>query len=415
MAKRIGALLIIFICTSIAWVILGSATNIRSFTQDAKLRQAVGQLWGTEQRQRAPNVYYQTTEEKKIETTSGSKTIVETKLETINHPITLDGSDISIDLALEHRKKGLQWYSTYRVKYSANYLIRNSTEENRDIFFDYAFPTTRGIYDKFSFIVDGKEIHKLQPSSGKILRKLSLGPGVSKNVAIGYESQGMDEWWYLFGEDVSQIRNFKLSMRTDFDDIDFPENSISPTKKIKRSEGWELIWQYSNLISGIQIGMDMPRKLNPGPFASRVSFFAPVSLFLFLSLMFIITTVKRINIHPMNYFFISGAFFSFHLLLAYLIDHMEIHLAFAICSAVSIFLVISYMRLVVGTRFALFETGLSQFVYLVLFSYAFFLKGFTGLAITIVCILTLFIVMQFTGRIDWDEQFDGRDGIQKKE
>ena len=109
----------------------------------------------------------------------------------------------------------------------------------------------------------------------------------------------------------------------------------------------------------------------------------------------------------MNYLFISAAFFSFHLLLAYLIDHIAIHLAFAICSAVSIFLVISYMRLVVGTRFALIETGLSQFVYLVLFSYAFFLKGFTGLTITIVCILTLFVVMQFTGRINWDEQLRG--------
>jgi len=120
--------------------------------------------------------------------------------------------------------------------------------------------------------------------------------------------------------------------------------------------------------------------------------------------MFIITTVKKINVHPMSYFFVSVAFFSFHLLLAYLADHIDIHLAFIICSAVSIFLVISYMRLVVGTHFAFLETGLSQFVYLVLFSYAFFLEGFTGLTITICCILTLFIVMQFTGRIDWDKQ-----------
>jgi hypothetical protein len=40
-------------------------------------------------------------------------------------------------------------------------------------------------------------------------------------------------------------------------------------------------------------------------------------------------------------------------------------------------------------------------VYLVGFSYAFFLDGFTGLAITIGAIVTLFIVMQMTARIDW--------------
>ena len=107
----------------------------------------------------------------------------------------------------------------------------------------------------------------------------------------------------------------------------------------------------------------------------------------------------------MNYFFIGTGFFAYHLLLAYLVDHISIHLAFWICSAVSIFLVVSYMRLVVGARFALVEVGISQFVYLVLFSYTFFFEGYTGLAITIMCIVTLFVVMQFTGRMDWETVF----------
>ena len=121
--------------------------------------------------------------------------------------------------------------------------------------------------------------------------------------------------------------------------------------------------------------------------------------------MLIITTLRGVELHPMNYFFLAAAFFSFHLLLAYLVDHISIHLAFAICSAVSVFLVISYLRLVVGMRFAVREAALAQLIYLVAFSYAFFLKGFTGLAITIGSILTLFVVMQATGKIRWKEKF----------
>jgi hypothetical protein len=71
-------------------------------------------------------------------------------------------------------------------------------------------------------------------------------------------------------------------------------------------------------------------------------------------------------------------------------------------------LVISYLRLVVGMRFAAVEAGLAQLVYLVLFSYAFFFKGFSGLAVTIGAILTLFVVMQLTGRIRWSEKFATR-------
>jgi hypothetical protein len=40
-----------------------------------------------------------------------------------------------------------------------------------------------------------------------------------------------------------------------------------------------------------------------------------------------------------------------------------------------------------------------------MFSYAFFIQGFTGLAITIGSVLTLFVVMQVTGRIRWTDKF----------
>ena len=99
----------------------------------------------------------------------------------------------------------------------------------------------------------------------------------------------------------------------------------------------------------------------------------------------------------MNYLFLACAFFSFH----YLVDHVSIHLALAICSLVSVILLVSYLRLVIGMRFAALEAGFAQVIYLILFSYAFFFEGFTGLAITIGVILSLFIAMQMTARVSW--------------
>ena len=107
----------------------------------------------------------------------------------------------------------------------------------------------------------------------------------------------------------------------------------------------------------------------------------------------------------MNYFFLAAAFFAFHLVLAYLADHLDIRLTFLISSAVSISLVTTYLRIVAGTKFALREAATAQFIYLVLFSAAFFFKGFTGLAITIGAIVTLFVVMQMTASIRWSERF----------
>jgi hypothetical protein len=91
------------------------------------------------------------------------------------------------------------------------------------------------------------------------------------------------------------------------------------------------------------------------------------------------------------------------LLFAYTADRPPVEAAFALASVVSVILVVSYLRLVVSARFALVEAGLAQLVYLVGFSMAHFAVGFTGLAITILAIITLFLVMQLTGRVRFSE------------
>jgi inner membrane protein involved in colicin E2 resistance len=405
MLARMAAIVFIFLCIAAAWGVLGGAVTHRTTTQDESLKTAVGQLWGTQQRQFAPQIHYQTINQTKVETIQGGKTITETKEETINHPLLLDGSDITVDLNLDHRQKGLLWYSTYRVQFGGKYRVTNYTDAERDIFFNFSAPAQSGVYDNFRLVSGGKEIPNLQFNAGVLSHKIRLAPGQSEVIEVGYGSHGMDQWWYDFGNEVSQVKNFSLAMRTDFDQIDFPQSSLSPTQKTQGASGWELKWQYANLLSGVKIGMVMPHKLNPGPWVSQITFAAPVSLFLFFFVVFVLSTVKKIKLHPMNYFFIGAAFFSFHLLLAYLVDHVSIHVSFLICSLVSIALVVSYLRLAVGNRFAFIEAGLLQFVYLVLFSYTFFFETFTGLAITVLCILTLFVVMQFTGRVDWDNLF----------
>jgi hypothetical protein len=235
--------------------------------------------------------------------------------------------------------------------------------------------------------------------------KLPLAPGQTALLHVAYRSRGTERWRYKLADGIAQAHDFSLNMHTNFKDIDFADDTLSPTTEKETANGWELDGSYSDLISGFQIGMEMPEKLQPGPLAGEISYFAPVSLFFFFFLMFILTTLRGIDLHPMTYFFLAAAFFAFHLLLAYLVDHVSIHAAMAIPSLVSIFLVVSHLRLVAGIRFAAFEAGTAQLIYLVMFSYAFFWKGFTGLTITVICVITLFIVMQATGKIRWSEKF----------
>jgi inner membrane protein involved in colicin E2 resistance len=405
MTKRIGAITLIFFCASVAWAILGATLFSRTYDSGSLSSGRVASTWGTAQNQAPPAAFFKTPYEKEeVTVENGLRVVRKTQADAITD-LPLESSRINVDLDLQHRQKGLLWYSTYKVGFSGVYGFTNTSDKEQTIYFRLQFPTTQAIYDNLTFTVDGNPV-PVTTEQKAATAAVKVGAGKTAQLAVAYNSQGLNEWRYSFGSaDVAQVHDFALRMRTNFKDIDFPDNTLSPSEKTETSNGWDLNWTYTNLLSGYQIAMVMPEKLQPGPLAGRISFFAPVSLFFFFFLMLIITTMRGIDLHPMNYFFLAAAFFSFHLLLAYLVDHVSIHAAFAISSLVSIFLVVSYLRLVVGIGFASREAALAQFIYLVMFSYAFFLKGFTGLAITIGSILTLFVVMQITGRIRWAEKF----------
>lgn len=404
MIKRITAICFIFICTTIAWMILGGTIFSRTYSAGDHLADKVASSWGTKQTQCAPTAVG-TSEVLASESYEKNGQSYERKVKKeIATALPLESSRVNVSLNLDHRQKGLLWYSTYTVDFAGGYKFLNNTAAEQNVDFQLKFPASQAVYDNLTVMVDDKPVPIRTDSSG-VTATVPLEAGQAAAVTFAYRSQGMESWVYKFGDDVSQVRDFMLTMKTNFKEVDFPPDTLSPTSKNEVANGWDLTWKYNNLLSGYQIGTTMPEKLQPGPLAGQISFFAPVSLFFFFFLMFIITTLRGIEMHPMNYFFLATAFFAFHLLMAYLVDHISIHLAFVICSLVSVFLVVSYLRLVVGIRFAAVEAGLAQLIYLVLFSYAFFFKGFTGLAITIGSIITLFVVMQMTGRIKWAEKF----------
>ena len=410
MSRQIAAIVVIFLGAAIGWSILGTTIFTRTYSFDESLKGRVASIWGAPHVQKPPTAT--TTQEivRKVEVNENGKTVLRTEKDYVVKALDLEGSKIAVILDLEHRQKGLLWYSTYKVAFAADFLLKNTTDEEA-VELLVGLPTPQASYDEVTIAVDGEAVPFTNEKSS-LRAAVRIARGHTAAVAVRYRSQGLDSWRYHFGGEVAQVRNFQLKMATNFKNIDFPDNTLAPVSKTETDNGWELTWESKNLLSGFQIGMILPEKLQPGPLAGRISYFAPVSLLFFFFLMFIITTIRGIDLHPMNYFFLACAFFAFHLLLAYLVDHISIHVAFSICSLVSLALVISYLRLVVGLRFAAVEAGLAQLTYLVLFSYAFFFKGFSGLAVTIGSIITLFIVMQLTARIRWSEIFAKKSAVQ---
>src|SRR5262252_2713887 len=104
MVKRIFAIAFIFVCTSVAWAILGGTVFSRTYDQDAVAGNRVASTWGTEQTQAPPTASYQITKTHDEVSTENNKVIVKKVEEKQNVPLSLEGSQIDVDLDLEHRQ-----------------------------------------------------------------------------------------------------------------------------------------------------------------------------------------------------------------------------------------------------------------------------------------------------------------------
>src|SRR5712664_2885053 len=119
MTKRIGALVFIFACTSIAWVILGSTIFARTYSLDPGLKSRVASSWGTAQQQSPPSANYLHEWIRDVQDDYKHTTRKEKVTETV--PLLLQSSKVDAKLDLEHRQKGLLWYSTYTVYFGGDY------------------------------------------------------------------------------------------------------------------------------------------------------------------------------------------------------------------------------------------------------------------------------------------------------
>jgi hypothetical protein len=418
-AGRFFAIAAIFVGVSVAWAALGGSMWVRTRDLDSKLSGEMAALWGPKVLNQAAPVWQPAGK-------GGT-------------PTAPSASTITADIHHDSRYKGLLWYSTFSVDFQGSYTIPAAAKDAADAStagaFVFPLPPGASNYDKLRLGLDGKalEIRPQDIAGGKL--QVPLDRSAEHVVAVGYQTSGQEMWLYspggggvytgrddLTGDaddnheaatgELCSLKDFKLTVTTDFADIDYPKGSRSPSAPAGESSagGKQAVWAYTDAMTRQAMGVVVPRKMNAGPIAARMSFFAPVSLFFFFAVLFAVVVLRKIPLHPMHYLFIAAGFFAFHILMAYLTELVNIHAAFWICAAVSVFLVVSYMRLVAGVKVAVLYVGVAQLVYLVGFSYAFFWAGYTGLTVTVGAIATLFVLMQATGKVKWAEVFARRNG-----
>lgn len=369
---RTTTTVLVYIALSILWSTVAGTLQSRHDALNNKLRSDVAGLWGREHSQNLPRL-------------AGNRPILTT--------------DVKAKMKLDYRRKGQYWYSTYLVDFGTELTLEPSSKTDTLVF---NLPTSGGMFSGFQVQVDGRESSYKTTDQGIEITV----PPKSENVKLSYTGQGCDRWWLNFDKQGAS-QNLKVEVITNFKNPDFPDGSVSPLHNEDIDDGVKLSWSYENLLSGGKIGIELPKRSDPGPALISICRYAPLALLLFFAIFTVWSLESGRLAHPVEYSLMGCAFFTFHLMLVYLGDALPLWAAFTLASAITLAINFTYGTRVFGKHFTLTRLLPALLIYLVGFSTAFLNEGFRGLPLVLIFVLTLHLIMQISAKVDWN-RLDGR-------
>jgi len=131
---------VIYLCTAVAWFILGGALTHRSVDRSGNFKHEVMQTWGPELRQAHPVAWY--------DSPAGA---------TGRSSVMPSASQVDVTLGYEPKRKGLFWYRTYTTEFEAHYEIPNPTPIDQTVYVAFTLPAQFAymVLFSYSFFFDG--------------------------------------------------------------------------------------------------------------------------------------------------------------------------------------------------------------------------------------------------------------------
>jgi len=371
---------------SFLWLLLGGTVTSRAVIASQKLAYEVEGNWGPALAQGHPAAKART------QSTGESRGV-----------ILPESSVIDVKLDFQPQKKGLITHRTYSSAMTATYTWRNPDPVDLTMEVGFQIPGSSTRIEAFKLSLDDRVIDEA-PADGKVELSFPLPAGTTKTMRLEYSALGKDSWLYHLAEG-GKAKNFQLTLTTNCHEYNVPIEAESPTRHRSTADGMTHEWAFANITGVETVGIEMPSFVDAAKVAARMSFFGPLSLGLFFSVLVIAAMRMGIFLHVAHFGLLAAACFAFQLLFAYSVDVLPAVLAFIVAAAVTMGLVGFYLYLIAGKTFTRIAM-VAQAAYIVLFNATFFFDGYTGLTLTIVGIITLGLVMGGTAKMDWSNVMD---------
>ncbi len=375
-----GSLAIVAIVSTVLAVRI---TDRRGFA-DGELRRDVMERWGAPIHQPMPSVRYVPT---------GT---VFNALE----PLPLTRQAVTVDAAMNYRKRGLVYFSGFDFRFAGDYDTENPFDRDVDVAFVFpiSLQKNRVLLSELSFTVNGAAAPVALGKDGdKLLWTGRVRPGEKLAFRVAFKGRGLDAFTYAL-DPAAAVRNVSLAVNIrGGDNFDYADGVVPATAVERAGDAIRLAWRFDSLESGIPIGVVLP---------SEKSFDAIIATFVARSwagfLLFFAGLVALCLHHGRpprffeSYLFAAG-YALFFVLVAYLAAYLHFYAAWALALAVSGGLLCGYSALLLPRGAWRPVAGLVAGS-LAVPTLAVVLQGYTGLIYTLEALALVAALMAASAR-----------------
>ena len=374
------AITILFVIT----VVMASQVAMRTDFANSELYEDVLDRWGTPITQAVPSVRY-------VEHGSVFQSL---------DPLPLSSQRVTVDAAMNYRKRGLVYFSGFDFTFQGDYTVVNDRGYPIDIAF--VFPLSgernRSLLSDLRFSVDGQpETIELREGDDKLLWTGRVEAGQEVAFSISYRGRGLASFDYML-DPALPVRGLDFTLNvTGGDNFDYGYGVVPATSVETGDDSVSMRWQYDALESGVPVGAILPSEKGFDHLITTMTLRAWVPFGLFFAGLVSIGVINRYRFRTYETVLIVSVYSFFYVLLPYLASFTNFYLAYLLSLALSAGPVILYLGHSVGREAGRQVSGLLV-ASLVTPTAAVLFQGYTGLIYTLEIFTALIGLMVATTR-----------------
>lgn len=316
-------------------------------------------------------------------------------------PLVPKTIDIDSVVNYEEQERDFLTFNAFEVHNTETYVVSNTSGYSGQFQVKVTKPDNANLMYDYKIVLPSQDNLVLEPVMDRPVVLISnLSDGRRVEIVITYATKGMDVFKYnLSAYQNTVIESLKAQVKINAKEFDIYRFGL-PHKTEITPTGANVRFDLKDFSTTQDMGITFLAKQRYLDQIQSLMNSSPVSLVLFIVVIFFFSQIYAVKFNPFHYLFLAMIDVFYYLFIAYLVRFFNVVPTFGISILLTTVMFLVYCPNVFGWRFAGRVAGVYLFLLTVVFSLIFLMPIFRGLLFVVLIFLIFMSIMIFVSRSD---------------